>query len=438
MGTIEIRGISRTFAKNTAVDAVSLTVEDGDFLVLLGPSGCGKTTLLRMLAGLLEPTAGQIILDGTDITREPSKKRDLAMVFQSYALYPHLTVARNLGFPLRVQGVARPEIDARVHEVAGMLEIDHLLARRPKELSGGQRQRVAVGRALVRNPRAFLMDEPLSNLDAKLRTATRQELTALHRRLGATFVYVTHDQVEAMTMATRIAVLNKGHLEQVGSPTDVYDRPATVFVAGFLGSPAMNLLDARVSSPRGTVVVEADGIGGALWDGDTPSVDVTLGVRPEHLRIDEYSDGGSRADGAGRGDDEREDPGHAARGLGSRGLGSREWGTRGLSARGTVVTVENLGSEEIIYCTVGSSQIAVRIPRTDRIVVGQEVTLSASLDHVHLFDRSTGSRLEWVDAPVDRTAQVAEQGTDQRAVRGHVETSVDVARTAVATVGMPV
>jgi multiple sugar transport system ATP-binding protein len=371
MGTIEIRSISRTFAKNTAVNNISLTVEDGDFLVLLGPSGCGKTTLLRMLAGLLEPTSGQIVLDGIDITREPSKKRDLAMVFQSYALYPHLTVARNLGFPLRVQGTAKPEITTRVDEVARMLEIDHLLARRPKELSGGQRQRVAVGRALVRNPRAFLMDEPLSNLDAKLRTATRQELTALHRRLGATFVYVTHDQVEAMTMATRIAVLNNGHLEQIGTPAEVYDRPATAFVAGFLGSPAMNLLDAVVGTVDGTVVVEADGIGGALWHGETPAADVTLGVRPEHLRIDE----------------------------GAPTL-------RGIAAHATVVTVENLGSEEIIYCTVGTRQLAVRTSRTDTIAVGQAVTLSASLEHVHLFDRATGVRLEWVDAD-PHTADVA-------------------------------
>ena len=366
MGTIEIRAISRTFAKNTAVNDVSLTVEDGDFLVLLGPSGCGKTTLLRMLAGLLEPTSGQIVLDGVDITREPSKKRDLAMVFQSYALYPHLTVARNLGFPLRVQGTPKAEIGARVEEVARMLEIDHLLGRRPKELSGGQRQRVAVGRALVRNPRAFLMDEPLSNLDAKLRTATRQELTALHRRLRATFVYVTHDQVEAMTMATRIAVLNAGHLEQIGTPAEVYDRPATAFVAGFLGSPAMNLVDAAVHTADGTVVVADDGIGGALWNGETAPTDVTLGVRPEHLRIDDDA-----------------------------------VASRGITAQATVVTVENLGSEEIIYCAVGTRQLAVRTTRTDSISVGQSVTLSASLDNVHLFDRTTGVRLEWVDGPSD-------------------------------------
>jgi multiple sugar transport system ATP-binding protein len=210
MGTIQLSGLGRTFARTAAVRDISLTIEHGDFLVLLGPSGCGKTTLLRMIAGLLEPSAGRIELDGVDITDAPSKRRDLAMVFQNYALYPHLSVRKNLAFPLRVQRLPKDEVERRVVEVAESLEIDHLLDRKPKELSGGQRQRVAVGRALVRAPKAFLMDEPLSNLDAKLRTATRQELTALHRRLGATFVYVTHDQVEAMTMATRIAVMNGG------------------------------------------------------------------------------------------------------------------------------------------------------------------------------------------------------------------------------------
>jgi multiple sugar transport system ATP-binding protein len=364
MGTIEITSLSRRFANTTAVDDVSLTVEDGDFLVLLGPSGCGKTTLLRMIAGLLEPTSGRLVLDGRDITREPSKRRDLAMVFQSYALYPHLTVEKNLGFPLRVQRVAKSEIARRVREVAVALEIEHLLSRRPKELSGGQRQRVAVGRALVRNPAAFLMDEPLSNLDAKLRTATRQELTSLHRRLGATFVYVTHDQVEAMTMATRIAVLNAGRLEQIGTPADVYDRPASAFVAGFLGAPAMNLVDAAVSSRDGRIRVTAEGIEGELWAGGTEEFDATLGVRPEHWSI--VPEGEPAASGAA------------------------------VVANGVIDTVENLGSEEIVYCTTGAHRIAVRMLRTDTLVVGERVRLEASLEHVHLFDEKTGRRLEWV------------------------------------------
>ena len=272
---------------------ITLTIEDGDFLVLLGPSGCGKTTLLRMIAGLLEPTTGRIVLDGADITEQPSKKRDLAMVFQSYALYPHLSVRRNLAFPLRVRRLAREEIDRRVTAVAESREIGHLLDRKPKELSGGQRQRVAVGRALVRDPRAFLMDEPLSNLDAKLRTQTRQELTALHRRLRATFVYVTHDQIEAMTMATRIAVLNAGRIEQCGTPEEVYDRPESVFVAGFLGSPAMNLVDAQVVGLAGMVSVTSDALTGDLWPGRTEDRDVVLGFRPEHVEIAD----GARGDG---------------------------------------------------------------------------------------------------------------------------------------------
>jgi multiple sugar transport system ATP-binding protein len=383
MGTIEIRSISRTFASTTAVDAVDLTVEDGDFLVLLGPSGCGKTTLLRMIAGLLEPTSGQIVLDGRDITREPSKRRDLAMVFQSYALYPHLTVAKNLGFPLRVQGAPRAAITARVQEVARMLEIDHLLGRRPKELSGGQRQRVAVGRALVRNPAAFLMDEPLSNLDAKLRTATRQELTALHRRLGATFVYVTHDQVEAMTMATRIAVLNGGRLEQVGTPAEVYDRPASAFVAGFLGSPAMNLVPGMVSGADGTIRLAAGGITGSLWEGDSQPLAVTVGIRPEHW--------------------------HVASGEAPTGKGA---GAPGVSASGIINTVENLGSEEIVYCAIDEHRVAVRMPRTDTLSVGQPVTLTAAVEHVHIFDRTTGRRLEWIAEPEPlRAASLPELAT---------------------------
>jgi multiple sugar transport system ATP-binding protein len=371
MGTIELRGIARTFASTAAVAGIDLTVEDGDFLVLLGPSGCGKTTLLRMIAGLVEPTGGSILLDGRDITKEPSKRRDLAMVFQSYALYPHLTVAKNLAFPLRVARMAKTEIEARVSEVAQMLEMGHLLKRRPKELSGGQRQRVAVGRALVRKPTAYLMDEPLSNLDAKLRTATRQELTALHRRLRATFVYVTHDQVEAMTMATRIAVLNAGRLEQVGTPEEVYDRPASAFVAGFLGSPAMNLLPARVTTVAGSVTVSADGMDGALWPGVTDDADVTLGVRPEHWEIG------------------RRSAAHAP----------------GLTAEGVVTAVENLGSEVLAYLLVGASSLCIRMPRSGSVpTIGDVVHLSAAVEHVHLFDSESGRRLEWVADPEPASA----------------------------------
>ena len=360
MGTIQLRGIGRSFKSTAAVRDITLIVDDGDFLVLLGPSGCGKTTLLRMIAGLLEPTTGRILLDGDDITELPSKKRDLAMVFQSYALYPHLSVRKNLAFPLRVQKLAKDEIERRVQDVAAALEIDQYLDRKPKELSGGQRQRVAVGRALVRNPKAFLMDEPLSNLDAKLRTQTRQELTALHRRLGATFVYVTHDQVEAMTMATKIVVLNAGRIEQYGTPEELYDRPESVFVAGFLGSPAMNLLDARVTSDGGRIAVSADGLAGDLWPGDTAPLDIVLGLRPEHLQI---------VDAPGR---------------------------TGIHVAVTVDIVENLGGEQILTCSTGAGRLQVRTSREVRVSDGDQLTLHASPEHVHLFDRSTGRRLEWV------------------------------------------
>ncbi|WP_100810936.1 MULTISPECIES: ABC transporter ATP-binding protein [unclassified Microbacterium] len=377
MGTIQLTGIGRSFRNTAAVSDIDLTIERGDFVVLLGPSGCGKTTLLRMIAGLLEPTTGRIRLDGADITDLPSKKRDLAMVFQSYALYPHLSVRKNLAFPLRVQKISKSEIARRVQEVADSLEIGHLLDRKPKELSGGQRQRVAVGRALVRNPKAFLMDEPLSNLDAKLRTQTRHELTALHQRLGATFVYVTHDQVEAMTMATKIVVLNAGRIEQYGTPEEVYDRPESVFVAGFLGSPAMNLLDARVTTIDGTVAVTADGVAGDLWPGTTDDLDVVLGIRPEHLAVTRGPIDGS-----------------------------------GITLVGRVDIVENLGGEQILTCSTGAGRVHVRTSRDVVCTRGDEVTLHADASHAHLFERSSGRRLEWVDEPapapaIDRTVALA-------------------------------
>ncbi|MBN8425546.1 ABC transporter ATP-binding protein [Microbacterium esteraromaticum] len=362
MGTIQLSGIGRSFRSTVAVGDIDLTIEDGGFVVLLGPSGCGKTTLLRMIAGLLEPTAGRILLDGDDITELPSKKRDLAMVFQSYALYPHLSVRKNLAFPLKVQRLSAAEIERRVEEVAESLEIGHLLERKPKELSGGQRQRVAVGRALVRNPKAFLMDEPLSNLDAKLRTQTRHELTALHRRLGATFVYVTHDQVEAMTMATKIVVLNAGRIEQYGTPEEVYDRPESVFVAGFLGSPAMNLIDARITTSDGEVAIEADGVTGRLWAGRSDDLDIVLGVRPEQVAV-------ATAPLTGP----------------------------GVRLAGRVEIVENLGGEQIVTCLVAGSRVFARTSRDLIVTPGQDVTLCVAAENVHLFDRDSGRRLVWVD-----------------------------------------
>ncbi|HVV08945.1 ABC transporter ATP-binding protein [Amycolatopsis sp.] len=365
MGRIHLEELTRRFGGVTAVDRVDLEIADGDFLALLGPSGCGKTTLLRMIAGLLPPSAGRVLVDGDDVTHLPPKSRDLAMVFQSYALYPHLSVAGNIGFPLRVRRRPKAEIRDRVSEVAAQLDLSALLRRRPKELSGGQRQRVALGRALVREPKAFLMDEPLSNLDAKLRTATRTELAALHRRLGSTFVYVTHDQVEAMTMATRIALLDGGKLQQVGTPAEVYDEPASVFVAGFLGAPPMNLLPARVRTVDGRVRVQAEHLDVPLWTGETPEQEVVLGIRPEHLSFAPLTE---------------------------------EPGKRPL-LRGTVTALENLGSEEVAICELGASTVAVRGPRPLGVIAGETVALAADAAYVHLFDAPTGRRLVWRPEP---------------------------------------
>ncbi|CAO5253193.1 ABC transporter ATP-binding protein [Frankia sp. AgKG'84/4] len=383
MSRITVRNVTRRYQDTTAVDGVSLDIADGDFLVLLGPSGCGKSTLLRTIAGLIAPSEGQILVDDRDVTDIPARDRDLAMVFQSYALYPHLTVARNIGFPLRAQRLKRAEIRTRVAEVAQILDLSALLDRRPRELSGGQRQRVALGRALVRDPGAFLMDEPLSNLDAQLRTATRTEITELHRRLGRTFVYVTHDQVEAMTMATSVAVLNKGRLEQVGTPTDVYDAPASAFVASFLGSPPMNLIPAEVTTRDGRLHAVATGVdvplgidvpqpaGGAA--DSSAGREVLLGVRPEHLIA-------THADAAG---DDAAVP----------------------ALRGKVRTVENLGSEEIAHIVIGAGaggggaagdvEVRLRARRPAGLAAGDAVTLAVRPEHTHLFDRESGRRLVW-------------------------------------------
>ncbi|MFC9895361.1 ABC transporter ATP-binding protein [Nocardia sp. NPDC127579] len=357
MARLHIDAVSKTYGTEFAVREVSLDIADGEFLVLLGPSGCGKSTLLRMIAGLEQPSAGRIRLDGTDITDSAPQSRNLAMVFQSYALYPHLTVAENIGFPLRARRQPRARIAARVTEVARTLELSALLGRRPAALSGGQRQRVALARAMVRDPGAFLMDEPLSNLDAKLRSATRAELVALHRRLGATFLYVTHDQVEAMTMATRIALLDAGRVQQVGTPEELYDRPRTAFVAGFLGAPPMNLFPAVVSSRDGGLRVLSEGVDLALDITADSGEDtaVLAGIRPEHLRPD-------RTAGA---------------------------------VRGLVRMVENLGSEELVHLDCGSNTLCARLPRPAGLRVGDTAAFGVDPDHLHLFHPESGLRLTW-------------------------------------------
>ena len=270
MAELRIQGLGKSFGNGVpVVQGIDLTVNSGEFMVLVGPSGCGKSTTLRLVAGLEDPNEGQIFIDGVDVTDRAPAERGVAMVFQSYALYPHMTVAANMGFGLRMAGLKPDDVEARVQRAARALQLEPLLQRRPRELSGGQRQRVAIGRAIVREPKVFLFDEPLSNLDASLRTQMRGELAELHQRLGATIVYVTHDQVEAMTLGQRIAIFNAGRIEQVGAPLALYERPANLFVAGFLGSPRMNFLPAAL----------AEGLAGSL-----PSGTVTVGIRPEQLR----------------------------------------------------------------------------------------------------------------------------------------------------------
>ncbi|QII02848.1 ABC transporter ATP-binding protein [Rhodococcoides fascians A21d2] len=365
MGRIQLESVSKKFGSSDALTEIDLDIADGEFLVLLGPSGCGKSTLLRLVAGLTQPTGGRILLDGKDITVVPPRDRDLAMVFQSYALYPHLSVAKNIGFPLRSRRFSRSRIADSVAAVATALDLSELLYRRPAELSGGQRQRVALARAMVRDPGAFLMDEPLSNLDAKLRSATRTELIELHRRIDTTFLYVTHDQVEAMTMATRIALMDNGRIEQVGTPSELYDTPKSVFVAGFLGAPPMNLFDATVTAHRGELHAVAPGVNIPLGieAGAHTDQSVTVGIRPEKMHI---TDAPARL--------------HA-----------------------DVTTVENLGSEELVHVLAGLNTLCIRASRPSQACVGNPISIRVEPTDVHLFDPETGRRLIW--APEDTPAR---------------------------------
>jgi multiple sugar transport system ATP-binding protein len=288
--SVHLAGVSKSFGTTPVIGAVTLGIEPGEFVVFVGPSGCGKSTLLRLIAGLEEPSAGSIHISGRDVTREHPSQRGVAMVFQSYALYPHMSVAENMAFGLKIRKSPKDEIDSRVRRAASILQLEGLLDRKPRALSGGQRQRVAIGRAIVREPDVFLFDEPLSNLDASLRGQMRIEIARLHAQLGATMVYVTHDQVEAMTLASRIVVLNAGRIEQIGAPMELYRRPANLFVAGFLGSPGMNFLPGLVSRTDGqSIEIDAAGVRitvpralGATAAAGSP---VTLGVRPEHIRF---------------------------------------------------------------------------------------------------------------------------------------------------------
>ena len=339
-----------------AVDKLNLEVADGEFLVLVGPSGCGKSTSLRMLAGLEEVNDGRILIGDRDVTDVPPKDRDIAMVFQNYALYPHMTVAENMGFALKIAGINKEERASRVLEAAKLLDLEDYLGRKPKALSGGQRQRVAMGRAIVRSPQVFLMDEPLSNLDAKLRVQTRTQIASLTRRLGVTTVYVTHDQTEALTMGDRIAVLKDGELQQVGTPRDLYAKPENVFVAGFIGSPAMNLFDAEVVDGglkfgTATAKVDRETLSG------TSAKHVTIGIRPEDVVIS----------------------------------------TTGEGLPVEVDIVEELGADGYLYghTDVNGSRvdIVVRVDGRDHPNSGDKVMITPQPDHIHVFDTESGLRL---------------------------------------------
>jgi len=349
---VTLKGVTKEYNKGrAAVSNLSLDVRDGEFLVLVGPSGCGKSTALRMIAGLEEATAGEIWIGDRLVNDLSPRERDIAMVFQSYALYPHMTAFENIAYSLKVRRASRDEIERRVRETAGVLGIEALLEKRPRELSGGERQRVALGRAIVRNPRVFLFDEPLSNLDAKLRVQMRTEISALHRRLGITTIYVTHDQVEAMTMGERIAVLRDGALQQVADPHDLYDRPANRFVAGFIGAPPMNFLDAAHAGGDRYSVAAADEL---ALPGAGSRLRVTLGVRPEDFVL-------------------------AA--AGSRGI------------RGTTQLVERTGAESYLYAECGAGAVVVRLAASDSPAAGSPVTLAPNLAKAHVFDSATGERI---------------------------------------------
>jgi multiple sugar transport system ATP-binding protein len=392
MAGVRYVGASRVYAKGIApaVDALDLDIKDGEFMVLVGPSGSGKTTALRMLAGLEPLDGGRIEIANRDISDVQPKDRDIAMVFQNYALYPSKTVAENMGFALKMQHVPRPERDRRVREAARILDLDDaLLDRKPKALSGGQRQRVAMGRAIVREPKVFLMDEPLSNLDAKLRVQTRSQIAELQRRLGITTVYVTHDQVEAMTMGHRVAVLSGGKLQQCASPRELYDNPVNQFVAGFIGSPAMNLLTAPLTEAgaalAGATIPLPPGVRAAARDKLT---ELVIGIRPEHMHLAGGADPVSAGTGPGTGAGDTAAASAPPAGPGSAALS------------GEVLLVEELGADALLHvrlandagAVVGSTVVA-RTECRKSPAPGQRVALRVRPDDVFAFHPVTGARL---------------------------------------------
>jgi len=355
---VQLKGIGKAFGTVRVVSGLDLDVHQGEFVVLLGASGCGKSTVLRMIAGLDDPTEGRICIMGRDVTDLAPMARDIAMVFQNYALYPHMDVAHNMSFALELAGVGADEIRRRVDEAAKVLNIGHLLQRKPKELSGGQRQRVAIGRCIVREPSVFLFDEPLSNLDAKLRAHMRTELAMLHERLGKTTIYVTHDQVEAMTLASRIVIFDKGCIQQVGTPSEVFNRPANLFVAGFIGMPSMNLLDGQARTVEGQPHLTGPGFSFPLV-GDVPTGRAMVaGLRPQSLRL------------AGNG----------------RGMLSLQ-----------VDVVEYLGMESLLVGRLvgaGEDRVTAVLPGQRSDLLRQTVALETDPGALHAFDKATGRRVE--------------------------------------------
>ena len=360
MAALNLNSVKKTYdGKQFVLHGIDVDVADGEFVVMVGPSGCGKSTLLRMVAGLESISEGTISIDGKVVNTLEPKDRNIAMVFQNYALYPHMSVAQNMGYALKIAGVERAAIERRVDAAAKILELEPLLARKPRELSGGQRQRVAMGRAIVREPAVFLFDEPLSNLDARLRVQMRLEIQRLHARLATTSLYVTHDQIEAMTLAQRVIVMNRGHAEQIGAPTEVYERPATVFVAGFIGSPGMNLLQGRLSDDGAFFEVADNGpklaVAGVPCIGREVEAgrEWVLGIRPEHMTSLQPA---------------------VAR------------------ATLTVDSCELLGADNLVHGQWGGHDVTVRLPHTHRPAAGVALEVALPAQHLHFFDPTTGKR----------------------------------------------
>lgn len=367
MTKVRIESVNKRFDQFEAVKDFSMEIEDGEFIVLVGPSGCGKTTLLRMVAGLEKVSAGEIYIDDACVTHIPPKKRDIAMVFQNYALYPHMTVFNNLAFSLKLRKVPKDKIREKVMQTAEMLGLESLVKRHPNQLSGGQKQRVALGRAIIRNPKLFLYDEPLSNLDAKLRVSMRAEILDIHRRLQNTSIYVTHDQMEAMTMGSRIVVMKDGAVLQSDTPQEIYNRPANQFVGGFIGSPAMNMVTAQLEEMAGRMVLKGNGFELRVPHGRQSSLTsaesniLVLGIRPESFF---FTQGKTEVNSLS-------------------------------SVQVRVVLVEPLGAEQLVHCDMAGQRLVARLDPGIPLTYGDTITLGLSIDKIHFFDSRTGNNLQF-------------------------------------------